>query len=42
MKGRYSGMFIDIILKMVHIEENERIDFLELDRLIKKYYNNNS
>ena len=42
MKGRYSGMFIDIILKMVHVDENERIDFLELDRLIKKYYNNNS
>ena len=39
MKARYSEEFIDIILKMIKIEEKERLNFLELNDIIQDYYN---
>ena len=39
MKKRYSEEFIEIILKMIKIDENERIDFLGLKELLVNYYN---
>ena len=34
MKPRYSDNFINIILKMVNPDENKRVDFIGLDKLI--------
>ena len=34
MKPRYSDNFINIILKMVNPDENKRVDFIALDKLI--------
>ena len=33
---RYSKEFIELIYKMIAINEEDRIDFIELDRLIKE------
>ena len=30
MKGRYSDKFIELIIKMIQIDENKRIDFIQL------------
>ena len=37
-EGRYSNKFIDIVLKMMNFNEKERIDFVELDQIIKKEF----
>ena len=37
-EGRYSDKFIDIVLKMMNFNEKERIDFVELDQIIKKEF----
>ena len=34
MKPRYSDKFINIILKMVNPDENKRVDFISLDKII--------
>ena len=36
MKPRYSDNFIEIILKMINLDEKARIDFIGLDKLIKE------
>ena len=36
MKPRYSDTFINIILKMINLDEKTRIDFVGLDKLIKE------
>jgi hypothetical protein len=36
MKPRYSDIFIEIILKMINLDEKTRIDFIGLDKLIKE------
>ena len=38
MKPRYSDTFINIILKMINLDENTRIDFIGLDKLINKFF----
>ena len=40
LKKRYSDEFIEIISKMIKIEENERIDFIDLEKILKGKYNN--
>ena len=40
MKKRYSDEFIEIISKIIKIEENERIDFIDLEKILKGKYNN--
>ena len=34
MKGRYSDKFIELIIKMIQIDENKRIDFIQLSNII--------
>ena len=34
MKPRYSDKFINIILKMINPDENKRVDFISLDKII--------
>ena len=41
MKKKYSETFVDIILNMIRIDEKERIDLYELNKLIKNYYDKN-
>ena len=41
MKKKYSETFVDIILYMIRIDEKERIDLYELNKLIKNYYDKN-
>ena len=36
MKPRYSDTFINVILKMINLDEKTRIDFVGLDKLIKE------
>jgi serine/threonine protein kinase len=38
MRPRYSDTFINIILKMINLDENTRIDFIGLDKLINKFF----
>ena len=37
MKPRYSDAFINLILKMINPEEEKRVDFIALDKLINRY-----
>ena len=40
LKIRYSEDFINLISKMISINENERLDFIDLENILKdKYYN---
>ena len=41
MKKKYSETFVGIILNMIRIDEKERIDLYELNKLIKNYYDKN-
>ena len=34
-KKKYSDKFIDLLLKMINFNEKERVDFIELDKIIK-------
>ena len=34
-KRKYSDKFIDLLLKMIDFNENDRVDFVELDKIIK-------
>ena len=36
--GRYSEKFINCVLKMIEVDERKRIDFLELDNIVKEYF----
>ena len=36
--GRYSNQFIQCVLKMIEVDERKRIDFLELENLIKESF----
>ena len=38
MKEKYSDEFIGIISKMINVDEKERIDFIELDKIINEKY----
>ena len=38
MKPRYSDTFINVILKMINLDEKKRIDFIGLDKLIKEVF----
>ena len=38
MKPRYSDTFIEIMLKMINVDEKTRIDFIGLDKLIKENF----
>ena len=38
---KYSEKFFDIILKMIKIDEKERIDLFDLNKLVKNYYDKN-
>ena len=38
MKPRYSDTFIELILKMINLDEKTRIDFIGLDKLIKEKF----
>ena len=38
LEKRYSQKFSDLVIKMLIIDENKRIDFINLDRLIKRKY----
>ena len=38
MKPRYSDTFIELILKMINLDEKTRIDFIGLDQLIKEKF----
>jgi len=34
-RRKYSDKFIDLLLKMINFEEKDRVDFIELDKIIK-------
>ena len=34
-KRKYTDKFIDLLLKMINFNENERVDFIQLDKIIK-------
>ena len=36
--GRYNGKFIELILKMVDYNEDKRIDFIELDKILREEF----
>ena len=36
---RYSDKFIDLLLKMINFNEKDRLDFIELDKIIKEKFN---
>ena len=38
LKDNYSEKFIEIISKMVELDENNRFDFKELSNEVEKYY----
>ena len=40
MKSRYSIEFIEIISKMINVDEKKRIDFNDLNILLEEKYNN--
>ena len=40
MRSRFSKDFIEIIIKMININENERLDFIELQKIINDKFNN--
>ena len=40
MKSRYSIEFIEIISKMINVDEQKRIDFNDLNILLEEKYNN--
>ena len=40
MSSRFSKDFIEIIIKMININENERLDFIELEKIINNKFNN--
>ena len=40
MKSRFSKDFIEIISKMININENERLDFIGLEKILNEKYNN--
>jgi serine/threonine protein kinase len=35
-EGRYSEKFIDLILKMITFNEDKRIDFIDLERILRE------
>ena len=37
-KKKYSDKFIDLFLKMINFNEKERVDFIELDKIIKSSF----
>ena len=37
---RYSESFIELLLKMITFNENERFDFMELEDFLKKNFKN--
>lgn len=37
-KKKYSNKFIDVLLKMINFNENQRVDFIELDKIIKESF----
>ena len=36
--GRYSEKFIDLILKMITFNEDKRVDFIELERILREEF----
>ena len=38
--GRYSNYFIYLLLKMIEIDEKNRPDFIELNKIVKNHYSN--
>ena len=37
-KRKYTDKFIDLILKMINFNEKDRVDFIELDKIIKETF----
>ena len=37
-KRKYSDKFIDLLIKMINFNENDRVDFIQLDKIIKESF----